>query len=74
MIEQIAISILLVEGILVSIIIICCLLHIVWRVVNRTKNECTWYVDYLKFRREYEAYRKRKELEDTKPQTQKMGQ
>ena len=37
MIEKIAVVILIAEGILVSIVIICCLLHIVWRVANRTK-------------------------------------
>ena len=60
MLKDMAFYILLAEGVLVSIILICWLLHLVWLFVNRTKNESTWFIDYLRFKKEYQQWKAEK--------------
>ena len=60
MIKEIAFAILVFEGILLSVIIICYLFHLVWLFANRTKNESTWFIDYLRFKKEYQQWKAEK--------------
>ncbi len=57
MVRDIAYIIFVAEGILAAVIIICWLVHIAWLFVNRAKNDSTWFIDYMRFKREYKQWK-----------------